>query len=73
MQENLHVHKIPLLGFLFFFGGGGSADFVFMGARIFLMYKLREFHWHQTRGEILTPLRARPQVFHKAPQRTLPY
>ena len=38
LQENLHVHKIPrfgggggILGL-----GGGSADFIFMGARIFL-------------------------------------
>ena len=33
-----HVHKIPrfLGGFL---GGGGSADFIFMGARVFLNVK----------------------------------
>ena len=35
-----HVHKIPRFrgGILvfFFLGGGGSADFIFMGARIFL-------------------------------------
>ena len=30
LQENLHVHKIPR------FFGGGSADFIFMGAGIFL-------------------------------------
>ena len=30
-----HVRKIPL-----FWGGGGSADFIFMGARIFL----KDFH-----------------------------
>ena len=32
-----HVHKIPRFrgGF---WGGGGSADFIFMGARIFLIY-----------------------------------
>ena len=41
LQENLHVHKIPrfrgrgILGF----GGGGSADFIFMGAGIFLKQK----------------------------------
>ena len=29
-----HVHKIPR--FRVFFFGGGSADFIFMGARIFL-------------------------------------
>ena len=29
-----HVHKIPRFGGGF--GGGGSADFIFMGARIFL-------------------------------------
>ena len=39
-KENLHAHKIPrcrgdLLGFLG--GGGGSADFIFMGAGIYLM------------------------------------
>ena len=28
--RSTHVHKIPR------FGGGGSADFMFMGARIFL-------------------------------------
>ena len=37
---NLHVHKIPRFRgegyFGFFFGGGGSADLIFMGARIFL-------------------------------------
>ena len=35
-----HVHKIFLVlggGYLGFWGGGGSADFIFMGARIFLM------------------------------------
>ena len=34
-----HVHKIPRLGgggILGFFWGGGKADFIFMGARIFL-------------------------------------
>ena len=34
-----HVHKIPRFfggGDFGFFGGGGSADFIFMGARIFL-------------------------------------
>ena len=37
LQENLHVHKIPRLGGgCFGFGGGGSADFIFMGAGIFL-------------------------------------
>ena len=36
-----HVRKIPLFrggGF----GGGGSADFIFMGARIFLKLALNE-------------------------------
>ena len=32
------VHKIPRLGGgILGFGGGGSADFIFMGARIFLI------------------------------------
>ena len=35
------VHKIPRFGggggILGFLGGGGSADFIFMGARIFLI------------------------------------
>ena len=34
-----HVHKIPPFrgrGYFGFWGGGGSADFIFMGARIFL-------------------------------------
>ena len=37
LQEN-HVHKIPRfrVGGYFGFWGGGSADFIFMGARIFL-------------------------------------
>ena len=41
-RENLHVHKIPrfrgggILGF--WGGGGGSADFIFMGAGIFLIH-----------------------------------
>ena len=37
-----HVHKIPRLrgGVVFwvFFWGGGGADFIFMGARIFLNF-----------------------------------
>ena len=36
-----HVHKFLVLGgggILGFGGGGGSADFVFMGARIFLIH-----------------------------------
>ena len=36
-----HVHKIPLFrggGYFGFFGGGGSADFIFMAARIFLIF-----------------------------------
>ena len=35
LQENLHVHKIPRFGGGLGFGGG-SADFIFMGAGIFL-------------------------------------
>ena len=40
LQENLHVHKIPRFGGgnLVLGGGGGSADFIFMGAGIFLIY-----------------------------------
>ena len=39
LQENLHVHRIPrfLGGGYFGFGGGGSPDFIFVGAGIFLM------------------------------------
>ena len=39
-----HVHKIPRLGggILGFGGGGGSADFIFMGARIFLKFPARQ-------------------------------
>ena len=37
LQENLHAHKIPRLGGgILGFGEGGSADFVLMGAGIFL-------------------------------------
>ena len=37
-RKNLHVHKIPpFRGVYFGFGGGGSADFIFTGARIFLI------------------------------------
>ena len=38
-QGNLQVHKIPRFGGEgdFGFGGGGSADFIFMGAGIFLI------------------------------------
>ena len=40
LQENLYVHKIPRFlgggGGIFVWGGGGSADFIFMGAGIFL-------------------------------------
>ena len=35
-----HVHKIPRFrggGIWGFWGGGGSADFIFMGARVFLI------------------------------------
>ena len=41
LQENLHVHKIPRFGGGdIWFGGGGSADFIFMGAGIFLTEEL---------------------------------
>ena len=39
LQENRHVHKIPPWGgggFGVLGGGGGSADFIFMGAGTFL-------------------------------------
>ena len=39
LQENRHVHKIPRFrggGYFGFWRGGGSADFIFMGAGIFL-------------------------------------
>ena len=37
-EKNLHVHKIPRCSGGFWVGGGrGSADFIFMGAEIFLM------------------------------------
>ena len=49
LQEKNHVHKIPrfrggggILGF-----GGGSADFIFMGARIFL--KVSRYKWEAYR------------------------
>ena len=38
LQENLHAHKIPRFGgrgWVFFFGGGGCANFIFMGVGIF--------------------------------------
>ena len=37
-RKKTHVHKIPRfrVGGYFGFGGGGSADFIFMGARLFL-------------------------------------
>ena len=41
LQENLHAHEIPCFrggGILGFFEGG-SADFTFMGARIFLIFE----------------------------------
>ena len=40
LQENLHVRKIPRFrGGYFGFGGGGSADFIFMDTEIFLKKK----------------------------------
>ena len=41
-----HVHKIPRFrggGYFGLFGGGGSADFIFMGARVVLSFPNR-FH-----------------------------
>ena len=41
LQEKTHVRKIPFFGGGIFGGGrGGSADFIFMGARIFLINSL---------------------------------
>ena len=45
LQKNLHVHKIPRFrgGGVFWVwceGGGGSADFIFMGAGTFLRCRL---------------------------------
>ena len=41
LQENLHVHKIPRFGGgEFWFWGGGSADYIFMGAGIFLIIRI---------------------------------
>ena len=47
LQENLHVHKIPrfLGGGVFWLGGGGSADFIFMVAGIFLTFLELTFFW----------------------------
>ena len=44
LQENLHIHKIPCFrgGGGVGFGGAGSADFIFMGAGIFLMNEFRK-------------------------------
>ena len=46
LQENLHAPKLPRFrggGCLGFFGEGRSADFVFMGAGIFLTYMRIKF------------------------------
>ena len=43
-----HVHKIPRFregGGVFWVWGGGSADFIFMGARIFLIGRLGGWGW----------------------------
>ena len=48
LQENLHVHKIPRFlggGNFGLGGGGGSADFIFMGAGIFLSL-FKKLMWH---------------------------
>ena len=52
-----HVRKIPLFwgGFL---GGGGSADFIFMGARIFLKFTTLRF----LDMEVITIARFRAQL-----------
>ena len=46
LQENLHVHKLPRFrgGGFGFWGGGGSADFIFMGAGIFLNHNNAMMH-----------------------------
>ena len=42
LQANLHVHKIPRFrGEFCLGGGGGNADFIFMGAGIFLIMQKR--------------------------------
>ena len=48
-----YVHKIPRLGGGgdFGFGGGGSADFIFMGARIFLIYEIASDHFNMGNGK----------------------
>ena len=44
-----HVHKLPRFrGGVFWVWGGGSADFIFMGARIFLPFKLCNFKFPGT-------------------------
>ena len=43
LQENVHVHKIPRFMGGVLGGGGGSADFIFMGAGIFLKNALLTF------------------------------
>ena len=59
-----HVHKIPRFrgrGILGFGGGGGSADFIFMGARIFLIkclcWLLFFFDWAAPTLSYLWPTR----------------
>ena len=43
LQENLHVHNIPRFWVGGYSGlGGGSADFIFMGAGIFLTFFLAD-------------------------------
>ena len=52
------VHKIPRFGgggYFGFLGGGGSADFIFMGARIFLKFTATIDILSGTAGSITSP------------------
>ena len=53
LQENLHVHKILRFRGRFWGGGGGSADFIFMGARIFLSKKPQEIASEKLPGKAI--------------------
>ena len=47
LQEKPHVHTIPRFRggiWVFFLGGGGSADFIFMDARVFLRCGFPSFY-----------------------------
>ena len=75
-----HVHKIPrfrgagggTLGF--FLGGGGSSDFIFMGARIFLRKFVAQIKYLREAKPAGFQTRVFPTFFGKVPvvSRTLP-